>query len=126
MADFYPLIARAVADLDKNTGDSRRALYERARAALVAQLRGLTPAIDESDVTRERLSLEDAIRKVERESARQSTGGRKIARSKSAEFPHWEKSAANRAAQSLQPVPRAPPVDPLAELTKLIGQPDIV
>ena len=34
MADYYPLIARAVAGLDKNTGDARRALYERARAAL--------------------------------------------------------------------------------------------
>ena len=73
MADYYPLIARAVAGLDKNTGDARRTLYERARAALVAQLRGVTPALDESDVTRERLALEEAIRKVEAESARQST-----------------------------------------------------
>ena len=73
MADYYPLIARAVAGLQKNTGDARRALYERAREALVAQLRGVTPALDESDVTRERLSLEEAIRKVEGESARQST-----------------------------------------------------
>ena len=40
MADYYPLIARAVAGLDKNTGDARRALYERARASLVSQLRG--------------------------------------------------------------------------------------
>jgi predicted nucleotide-binding protein len=70
MADYYPLIARAVAGLDKNTGDGRRVLYERARAALVAQLRGVTPALDESDVTRERLSLEEAIRKVEGESPR--------------------------------------------------------
>ena len=71
-ADYYPLIARAVAGLDKNTGDARRALYEHARAALVAQLRGVTPAPDESDVTRERLALEEAIRRVERESLRQA------------------------------------------------------
>ena len=58
MADYYPLIARAVAGLDRNSGDARRALYERARAALVAQLRGVTPALNESDVTRERLALE--------------------------------------------------------------------
>src|SRR5215813_13207059 len=72
MADYHPLIARAVAGLERNTGDARRALYERARTALVAQLRGVTPALSESDVTRERLALEEAIRKVEAESARQS------------------------------------------------------
>jgi hypothetical protein len=90
MADYYPLIARAVAGLDKNTGDARRALYERARAALVAQLRGVTPALDESDVTRERLALEEAIRKVEGESARQSTSRSDAAlRVKAPEFPRW-------------------------------------
>src|ERR1700754_703935 len=72
MADYHPLIARAVAGLEKNTGDARRALYERARTALVAQLRGVTPSLSESDVTRERLPLEEAIRKVEAESARQT------------------------------------------------------
>ena len=54
MADYYPLIARAVAGLEKNTGQGRRNVYERAREALVAQLRGVTPALSESDVTRER------------------------------------------------------------------------
>src|SRR5436853_2891942 len=70
MADYHPLIARAVAGLDKNTGDGRRALYERARTALVAQLRSVTPALNETDITRERLALEESIRKVEAESAR--------------------------------------------------------
>jgi hypothetical protein len=70
MADYHPLIARAVAGLDKNTGENRRALYERARTALVAQLRGVVPALEESEITRERLALEEAIRKVEAESAR--------------------------------------------------------
>jgi hypothetical protein len=72
MADYYPLIAKAVAGLDKSTGEARRALYDRARAALVAQLRGVTPALVESDITRERLSLEEAIRRVETEAARRS------------------------------------------------------
>lgn len=72
MADYHPLIARAVAGLDKNTGENRRALYERARTALVAQLRGVVPALDESEITRERLALEEAIRKVEAEAARQA------------------------------------------------------
>ena len=39
MTDYHPLIARAVEGLDRSTGEARRALYERARNALVAQLR---------------------------------------------------------------------------------------
>src|SRR3982074_1936330 len=72
MADYHPLIARAVAGLDKNTGRGRRALYGRARTALVAPLRGVVPALNESDITRERLALEEAIRKAEAEAARKS------------------------------------------------------
>src|ERR1700730_5211460 len=66
MADYYPLIARAIAGLDPSApGESRRALYERARAALIAQLRSVQPPLSESEITRERLSLEEAVRKVE-------------------------------------------------------------
>src|SRR5690242_4625766 len=72
MADYHPLIARAVAALEKNTGEARRVLYDRARKALVEQLRSAVPALNESDITHERLALEEAIRKVEAEVARQS------------------------------------------------------
>src|ERR1022692_4081769 len=70
MADYHPLIARAVNGLDKNTGENRRALYERARTALVNQLRSVEPALNESDITRERLALEESIRKVEAEAVK--------------------------------------------------------
>ena len=86
MADYYPLIARAVAGLDASaTGEQRRALYERARSALIAQLRGVQPPLSETEITRERLTLEEAIRKVEQEASQRSrqpareasrTGGR--------------------------------------------------
>lgn len=70
MADYYPLIARAIAGLDPSApGESRRALYERARSALIAQLRSVEPPLTESEITRERLSLEEAVRKVEAEAA---------------------------------------------------------
>src|ERR1700761_5815795 len=70
MADYYPLIARAIAGLDPSApGESRRALYERARTALIAQLRSVDPPLSESEITRERLSLEEAVRKVESEAA---------------------------------------------------------
>src|SRR6188508_2287999 len=84
MADYYPLIARAVSGLDKNTGENRRALYARARVALVNQLRGVTPALSESDITRERLALEEAIRKVEAEQLRRGRGVRPQAATKAA------------------------------------------
>jgi hypothetical protein len=70
MTDYHPLIARAVEGLQKSTGEARRALYERARTALVTQLRSVDPPLSETEITKERLALEDAIRKVEGETAR--------------------------------------------------------
>ena len=46
MQSYYELLAPAVARLEENTGDARRALYDRARTALVAQLRGVDPPLD--------------------------------------------------------------------------------
>jgi hypothetical protein len=70
MADYHALISRAVAGLENNTGENRRVLYERARAALVNQLRGVDPPLEEADITRERLALEEAIRRVEADTAK--------------------------------------------------------
>jgi hypothetical protein len=70
MTDYHPLLARAVEGLGNDTADGRRALYERARAALVTQLRGVDPPLSDAEITRERLVLEDAIRKVEAEAIR--------------------------------------------------------
>src|SRR5207248_2352567 len=70
MSDYYPLIARIVAGLDSNTGEARRALYGRARAALCEQLRGVNPPLTDSQITQERLSLEAAIRRFEAEAIR--------------------------------------------------------
>src|SRR5271170_1311722 len=73
MADYYPLIARAIAGLDPSApGESRRALYERARAALISQLRSVQSPLSEYEITRERLSLEEAVRKVESEAAQRA------------------------------------------------------
>jgi hypothetical protein len=71
MNDYYPVIARAVERLDTSTGEARRAVYERARKA-VAQLRSNQPTLLDADITKERLALEEAIRKVEAEAARKS------------------------------------------------------
>jgi hypothetical protein len=72
MSDFYPLIAHAVARLDKNTGGARRAVYARARTTLVTELHSVDPPLDESHIVSEWLALEEAIRKVEAESLRRA------------------------------------------------------
>jgi hypothetical protein len=61
MADYYPIIARAVANLPQNSDAARRACYDRARSGLIALLRGRS----EAEVIRERQSLEDAIHRFE-------------------------------------------------------------
>src|SRR5436853_2816531 len=104
MADYYPLVAKAVAGLEKNTGEGRRLLYERARSALVAQLRGMNdPPLTEAEITRERLALEEAIRKVEAEAARR---GRDAPRPE-APAPKPEADAA--APPPAKPAPAPPP-----------------
>ncbi len=113
MADYHPLIARAVDGLGTSTGEARRALYERARAALVAQLRGIEPPLSEADITRERLALEDAIRKVEAETVRKSR-----AEPRPAAPPlrpnRARRQAANSAAAGMPPR-RDRPIPPLGE-----------
>ena len=65
------LIARAVSGLDRSTAEARQAVYEQARKALVAHLRFNQPALSNVNITKERLVLEEAIRKVETEAARE-------------------------------------------------------
>ena len=68
MADYYPLIARAVEGL-QNVYDRRR-LYERGRNTLVAELEAVRPALShQSVITKELLAFEEAIRRVEAELA---------------------------------------------------------
>lgn len=77
MADYYPLISKAIAGLGPDTaGEGRRTIYERARAALLAQLRTANPPFYEAEITRERLALEEAVRRVEEEAKRRNRDDR--------------------------------------------------
>lgn len=69
MADFHPILARAIAGLTDKSPEARRSVYERARTALLAQLRSLDPPLSEADITRERLSLDEAVSRIEAEIA---------------------------------------------------------
>ena len=130
MADYYPLISRAVAGLERNTGENRRSLYERARNALLDQLRNVTPALSETDITRERLALEEAIRKVEAD----------VARRMREEIPRPAERSFQRMRDTLRPdqvarepaadgdVPPAPP-PPSPEsrpaFSRIVGRPEV-
>lgn len=69
MADYYPLISRAVAGLDNRTSESRRVLYNRARAAQLEHLESQQPPLFEKELERERAALEAAIQRVENDLA---------------------------------------------------------
>lgn len=67
MADYRDLLRRAIDALPENTGANRRAVYEKARGALVSQLRAIEPPLPAREITTHRLNLEDCIRQVEQE-----------------------------------------------------------
>lgn len=98
MADYKELLRRAITALPENNGAARRAVYEKARSALVGQLRAITPPLPARDITQHRLQLEDCIRQVEQEASEAViTLGRDAA------------SAAPRAAAPVAPPVTTPP-----------------
>jgi hypothetical protein len=70
MHDYHPLIARAVSRLEINAPAARRAVFQQVRIILLDQLLRRQPPASESEIARECAALEDAIRKVEAESAK--------------------------------------------------------
>ncbi len=69
MADYYPLLAKAVAGLSDPTPEARSAIYNRARQALLGQLRRLEPPIPAEEIERESVALEVSVARLEAEFA---------------------------------------------------------
>jgi hypothetical protein len=61
--DYHSLVARAVSGLNDNTAETRHELYDRARRALVDQLRAV--GAEDSEITREQRALAAAIGRIE-------------------------------------------------------------
>lgn len=110
MTDYLPLLTRAVSSLG-NSPAGRRAVYDRARQALVTQLRAMTPPLAESEITRERLALEEAIRRVEAQVTKSETQAEPSGPPAVAAV---SPEAASAAAAPAAPAASAPPTEPPA------------
>jgi len=73
MADYYPVLARAVSRLAINDAQARREVYERAQTIVIAELRRQDPQKSAPEIMRELAALETAIRRVEVESLSNQT-----------------------------------------------------
>lgn len=74
MAEYYAVLSKAVAGLEANSADTRRAVYDKARNALIGQLKAIDPPLPTAEISRQRLELEEAIRRVERETSSTPAG----------------------------------------------------
>ena len=68
MADYYPVLARAVSSLTINNARTRQEVYERVQTGLTAELRRRNPQKSAPEIMRELAALETAIHRVEMES----------------------------------------------------------
>lgn len=100
MAEYYPLLAKAVAGIPNSTPEMRRAVYDRARKALLAQLTNLNPPIPESDIARETQSLDEAVERLEAELANSES------KAPTPEKPADEPAAKTAAAKVIPPLSR--------------------
>jgi hypothetical protein len=68
VADYYPLLSRAVSRLAVNNAQTRQELYEYVRKVLVAELERNNPERSPQAALRERIEFETTVLKVEAKS----------------------------------------------------------
>jgi len=111
MAEYYPLLAKAVASLPNSTLEARHAIYERARKALLGQLRAVQPPVPDADVERENQALDQAIARLEAEFAAPRSLDVSSAPAPAAK-PAQPETPAEPQAQAFTPAPPATPQPP--------------
>jgi hypothetical protein len=109
MAEYYPLLAKAVAGLPNSTPEARRAIYDRAHKALMAQLKSINPPIADDDFARETEALAGAVARLESEL--------KNVNGHAAGHP-----AAGHPPAAARPAPSAPAAAPIETKAKPIGR----
>jgi hypothetical protein len=101
MADYYPVLARAVSRLPDNNGQARQEIYERARAIVLEELRKQDP----KKIASEQAQLEAAIFRLESESSIHQTPPPRApaARAPAARAPMRPRAPAGRSAPVAAP-----------------------
>lgn len=122
MADYKQLLGKAIEALPENNGAARRQVYEKARNALVAQLRGIDPPLPSREITQHRLQLEDCIRQVEQAATDALLGNAQPSQPEAAPEPAPvaapDPAPTPEPASEPEPVPEAKPEPVVAEETK--------
>jgi hypothetical protein len=103
MADYYPLLKRALAASRESTTQARERLYSQAREGLFSELQSAKPPFPHDSALAERMSLEDAIERIEAENRNNNRGGRILP------FPRRQPPLADKEPRS--PEPSIPPPD---------------
>jgi hypothetical protein len=114
MGDYYTIMAKAVGSLDRSTDDARSRLYERARVALLTELRSAYPALDLSDIMAAQMLLELAIGEVEADAQRaqdswQAIDARSTASPRGTKLARGQRRASNAAVHSRDFAPASSP-----------------
>lgn len=69
MRSYYTMLLRAIGEPGMATAEFRRAIYEKAQAALITELAKARPTPTPADIDRQYQSLTSAIRRIEAETA---------------------------------------------------------
>lgn len=67
MADYFPLLSKAISGLTPNTLEARLAIYDRARTALTRQMASMEPPVAADIVARELAALDAVVARIETE-----------------------------------------------------------
>lgn len=106
MADYYSLLARKVASLEQSTPQTRKAVYDLARRALLNQLRAIKPPIADEVIAGEERALDAAVARLEAECAVKGLPDSPTEKSKQ---PDSTPEKPKQAAPALEPQPAAKP-----------------